>query len=208
MAVAITIIVAIIFIALYADKIQDCKQLERDNKWLREQRERSPEHVSAENADNRPVDEDAIMEALRYNGYVPTKENGYIRFMIQGNRYFVRTDKLPYFMLDKPYTINRENYDMALLKAASIRVTESIFIGKTVIEDDGETLRFMADAYEPTYGHLRDSIGSYLTIIHDMQGRLGEVYEDMCKKRENQKELESYGLTMGQDTSGQNKVLS
>ena len=97
---------------------------------------------------------------------------------------------------------------MALLKVAATRVTESIFIGKTVIDDDGETLRFVADAYEPTYSHLRDAIGAYLSVINDMQGRLHDVYEDMCKKRENQKELESYGFTTGQDNSGQNKVLS
>ena len=208
MVTAIITIVAIIFIALYVKKSQDCMLLEKDNKWLKEQRNRSTEPVSAENADKRPLDEDALMEALRYNGYVPTKEDGYVQFMIQGERYFSRTDKLPFFMLDKPYAINKENYDMALLEAAATRVTESIFIGKTVIEDGGETLRFMADAYEPTYGHLRDSIGNYLHIINEMQNRFHEVYEDMLKKRENQKELGSYGFSIGQDKSEHNKVVS
>lgn len=38
MVIAIISIVAAIFLALYVSKSQDYKQLERDNKWLKEQR--------------------------------------------------------------------------------------------------------------------------------------------------------------------------
>lgn len=59
MIIAIISIVAAILLALYVSKSQDCKALERDNKWLKEQRERVPEPVSVDDADNHPLDKES-----------------------------------------------------------------------------------------------------------------------------------------------------
>ena len=76
------------------------------------------------------------------------------------------------------------------------------------ITDDGETLRFQADAYEPSYGHFRDSIGCYLGVIHETQKRLHDVYDEMVRQKESQKELASYGFRSDESLTGENKVLS
>ena len=85
---------------------------------------------------------------------------------------------------------------------------EELFIGKVSITDDGETLRFQADAYEPSYGHFRDSIGCYLGVIHETQKRLHDVYDEMVRQKESQKELASYGFRSDESLTGENKVLS
>ena len=97
---------------------------------------------------------------------------------------------------------------MALLRKAAGKVTDELFIGKVSITDDGETLRFQADAYEPSYGHFRDSIGCYLGVIHETQKRLHDVYDEMVRQKESQKELASYGFRSDESLTGENKVLS
>ena len=208
MVIAFISVLAAIFLALYVSKCQDYKVLERDNKWLKEQRERTPDPVSVDDMDVKPLDERLVIEAIKYNGYVPGTDEGCVAFMIQGERYFIRTDRLPYFMLEKPYSINPEDYDMALFRQSASKVTEELFIGKVQLSEDGKTLRFQADAYEPTYGHCRDSLGCYLNIIHEMQRRLHEVYEGLKQQKENQKQLATFGYRTDEFKPGENKILS
>ena len=51
MVIAIISIVAAVLLALYVVKSQDYKQLERDNKWLKEQRENTPAPVAVDDVD-------------------------------------------------------------------------------------------------------------------------------------------------------------
>lgn len=71
MVIAIISIVTAVFLALYVSKSQDCKALERDNKWLKELRDRVPEPVAVDDVDAHPLDKESAMEAISYNGYVP-----------------------------------------------------------------------------------------------------------------------------------------
>ena len=70
MVIAIISIVAAVLLALYVSKSQDYKAQERDNKWLKEQREQAPEPVAVDDVDNHPLDKESAMEAIRYNGFV------------------------------------------------------------------------------------------------------------------------------------------
>lgn len=71
MLIAIISIVAAIFLALYVSKSQDLEVLDRDNKWLKEQRDRMPDPVTVDETGLRPLDKESIMEAIRFNGFVP-----------------------------------------------------------------------------------------------------------------------------------------
>lgn len=222
-ALIISITVAVIFISLFIDERSSTAGYRNE---IKEQK-KTIEHLYAERGadggngvvisrprssvddqEQRELTPELVEDALKYNGYVPAAEDMFVVFMIQGERYFVRTDRLPYFMIEKPYSLDKDKYDIVLLREAASRITDSIFIGKIFLSEDGENLRFQADAYEPTYGHLRDSIGCYLGVIHEMQKQLHDVYEDMLKRKENQKEFESLGFRTGQEVTGDSKILS
>ena len=220
-ALIISICVAIIFLGLFISERSSSEEFRKEISGQKKAFDRLRDELMAgkgndvsghlETADGheaRKLTGELVSEALKYNGYVPNPEEGYVLFMIQGERYFIRTDNLPYMMLDKPYSIDPGKYDMALLRKAAGKVTDELFIGKVSITDDGETLRFQADAYEPSYGHFRDAIGCYLGVIHETQKRLHDVYDEMVKEKENQKELASYGFHSGESLTGENKVLS
>lgn len=203
-----SIVVAGVFCFLFIGERQQSAGLRKEVKQLEEQLGNSKSEGKDVNQDRQALNPALVAEALKYNGYVPNPEEGYVLFMIQGERYFIRTDNLPYMMLDKPYSIDPGKYDMALLRKAAGKVTDELFIGKVSITDDGETLRFQADAYEPSYGHFRDAIGCYLGVIHETQKRLHDVYDEMVRQKESQKELASYGFRSDESQPGENKVLS
>ena len=95
MVIAIISIVAAILLALYVSKCQDCKALERDNKWLKEQREQAVEPVAVDDVNNHPLDKETAMEAIRYNGYLPEADGHWITFMAQGEHYAIDADRFP-----------------------------------------------------------------------------------------------------------------
>ena len=190
-ALIISICVAIIFLGLFISERSSSEEFRKEISGQKKAMDRLRDELMAgkgnevsdhlEKADGqeaRKLTVELVSEALKYNG------------------------------LDKPYSIDPGKYDMALLRKAAGKVTDELFIGKVSITDDGETLRFQADAYEPSYGHFRDSIGCYLGVIHETQKRLHDVYEEMVKQKENQKELASYGFRSDESQPGENKVLS
>ena len=220
-ALIISVCVAIIFLGLFISERSSSEEFRKEISGQKKALDRLHDELVAGKGNDvsgrpetpggqeaRKLTGELVSEALKYNGYVPAPEEGYVLFMIQGEKYFIRTDNLPYMMMDKPYSIDPAQYDMALLRKAASKVTDELFIGKVTITDDGETLRFQADAYEPSYGHFLDAIGCYLGVIHEMQKRLHDVYDEMVKQKENQKELASYGFRSEESTPGENKVLS
>ena len=219
-ALVISVAAAVLFLVLYVDRRDNIKvfkahiddqkkvidQLSAERDRLSQAAEATP---SADSQYLRKTTPELVCEALRFNGYTPTLEDGFIMFMIQGERYFIReTDRLPYFMLDKPYTLDPKNYDMPLFLEAARKTTDSILMGKVIITNDQETLDFQVDSFEPQYGHLRDSIGCYLGIISDMQRRLHEQYEELLKQKDSQESLTAMTLQQGEIQSGEKKLMS
>ena len=106
MVIAIISIVAAVLLALYVSKSQDYKALERDNKWLKEQREQTSEPVAVDDVDNHPLDKESAMEAIRYNGYVPEADGHWITFMAQGEHYAIDADRFPVMVMMKHYNLD------------------------------------------------------------------------------------------------------
>ena len=220
LALIFSVLAAIVFFSLFLDERSTLSDRNREIKDL----EKTISNLSARPAETHParveqrglVDDQnnwdmtpqLVGDVVRYNGYIPeTLERGVI-FRIQGETYLIRTDRLPYIWLEKSYSIDPGDYDMPLLKEAAREITEGIFIGKTLITDDNTSLRFQADAFEPKYGHFRDALGCYLDVIHNMQNRLREVYEEKRKQKENQQQLESMGFRQKEEAPGEHKILS
>ena len=61
MAIAITSILAILFLCLYISKTQDYSSLQKDNQWLKEQQGRKPAKTEADDNDERTLDKEAAM---------------------------------------------------------------------------------------------------------------------------------------------------
>ena len=206
MVIAIISIVAAVLLALYVSKSQDFKALERDNKWLKEQREQAPEPVAVDDVDDHPLDKETAMEAIRYNGYVPEADGHWITFMAQGEHYAIDADRFPVMVMMKHYNLDRKEYDMDLMHKAAHQVSDDIIMGKVLFtgeEEDG--IAFQITAIENKYGHFKDCLTRYISIIDESQSRMSQLYNDMDAK---QKENLSVFPQLGAGASGEKKVMS
>ncbi len=206
MVIAIISIVAAIFLALYVSKSQDYKQLERDNKWLKEQRNQVAESVGVDDVDVHPLDKETAMEAIRFNGYVPDADEHWIKFMVQGEHYAIDADRFPVLVMMKHYNLDHNEWDMDLMHKAAHQVSDELIMGKVLFtgeEEDG--IAFQITAIENKYGHFKDCLTRYISIIEESQARMSKIYNDMEAKRKE-------GLTMfpqiGSDAKSEKKVLS
>ena len=206
MVIAIISIVAAVLLALYVSKSQDYKALERDNKWLKEQREQAPEPVAIDDVDNHPLDKETAMEAIRYNGYVPEADGHWITFMAQGEHYAIDADRFPVMVMMKHYNLDRKEYDMDLMHKAAHQVSDDSIMGKVLFpgeEEDG--IAFQITAIENKYVHFKDCLTRYISIIDESQSRMSQLYNDMDVK---QKENLSLYPQLGTGASGDKKVMS
>lgn len=206
MVIAIISIVAAVLLALYVSKSQDYKALERDNKWLKEQREQAPEPVAVDDVDNHPLDKETAMEAIRYNGYVPEADGHWITFMAQGEHYAIDADRFPVMVMMKHYNLDRKEYDMDLMHKAAHQVSDELIMGKVLFtgeEEDG--IAFQITAIENKYGHFKDCLTRYISIIEESQARMNKLYNEMDAKR---KEGLSMLPQLGTGASGEKKVMS
>lgn len=206
MVIAIISIVAAIFLALYVSKSQDYKQLERDNKWLKEQRNQVTESVGVDDVDVHPLDKETAMEAIRFNGYVPDADEHWIKFMVQGEHYAIDADRFPVLVMMKHYNLDHNEWDMDLMHKAAHQVSDELIMGKVLFtgeEEDG--IAFQITAIENKYDHFKDCLTRYISIIEESQARMSKIYNDMEAKRKE-------GLTMfpqiGPDAKSEKKVLS
>ena len=206
MVIAIISIVAAVLLALYVSKSQDYKALERDNKWLKEQREQAPEPVAVDDVDNHPLDKETAMEAIRYNGYVPEADGHWITFMAQGEHYAIDADRFPVMVMMKHYNLDHKEYDMDLMHKAAHQVSDDIIMGKVLFTgEDEDGIMFQITAIENKYGHFKDCLTRYISIIDESQSRMSQLYNEMDAK---QKERLSVFPQVGAGAPGDKKVMS
>lgn len=202
MVIAIISIVAAIFLALYVVKCQDYKQLERDNKWLKEQRENTPAPV----VDANQLDKETAMEAIRFNGYVPDADEHWIKFMVQGEHYAIDADRFPVMVLMRHYSLDHNDWDMDLMHKAAHQVSDELIMCKVLFcGEDEDGIVFQLSAIEDKYGHFKDCLTRYISIIEEAYARMSEIYNEMCAKR---KEGLSLIQQQGTEVQGEKKVLS
>ena len=103
-ALIISICVAIIFLGLFISERSSSEEFRKEISGQKRALDRLRDELVAgkgndvsghmETADGqeaRKLTGELVSEALKYNGYVPNPEEGYVLFMIQGERYFIRT---------------------------------------------------------------------------------------------------------------------
>lgn len=206
MVIAIISIVAAIFLALYVNKSQDYKMLERDNKWLKEQRNKITEPVSVDEVDLHPLDKESAMEAIRFNGFVPEANEHWITFMSKGEHYVVDSERFPIMVMMKHYGLDHTEWDMDLMHKAAHQVSDELIMCKVLFTGDEEDgIAFQISSIENKYGHFKNCIPRYISIIEESQARMSKIYNEMEAK---QKEALSMYPQLGAGASGEKKVMS
>lgn len=198
--------VAAIFLALYVSKCQDYKLLEKDNKWLKEQRERMPAPGAVDNVDLQPLDKASAMEAIRFNGFVPEAMGHWITFMSQGEEFLVDGERFPVLVLMKHYNLDHSKWDIDLMHKAAHLVSDELIMAKVIFTSEQEDgIAFQITAIENKYGHFKDCLTRYISIIENAQVRMREIYNEMYAQ---QKERLSIIPRLGTEPSGEKKIMS
>lgn len=206
MAIAITSILAVVFLCLYISKMQDYTSLQKDNQWLKEQQGRNSSKVDSEDTKDRTLDPETAMEAIRYNGFVPETDGHWITFMSQGEHFAIDAERFPVLVLMKHYNLDRKEYDMDLMHKAAHQVSDDIIMGKVLFTGDEEDgIAFQIAAIENKYGHFKESLTRYINIIDEAQSRMSHIYNEMDQK---QKERLAVVPQYAAGASGEKKVMS
>ena len=133
-----------------------------------------------------PLSVDGIEEAIRHAGYVPDRKEGWIRFMVAGEPFFIETGRLPSVFVIRDYNVDTKEWDMDLLKhAAHLMSDELIMVKATFNEDEGETgLRFLVAALDANNASFQENLTRYLSLISDGRQKMNEFYEQLVKEKQ------------------------
>ncbi len=199
MTIAYISVVATIFLALYVSKCLDYKVLEK-------QRERMPEPVAVDDMDLRPLDIASAMEAIRFNGFVPEMDGHMITFISQGDHYFIDAERFPVLVLMKYYNVDHSKWDIDLMYKAAHLVSDELIMAKVIfIGEQEDGISFQITAIENKYGHFKDCLTRYISIIEESQARMREIYNDLYAK---QKERLSMFPQLGTEATSEKKIMS
>ena len=190
MAITFSIVafIAIVFILLYMKENEKCEDLKYENDKLKKNAVQAST-VSAASVDDqgsRRLDRELIMEAIRYNGFVPevdTDEN-WIFFNKLGLTYGIVTERLPMFIIMRHYDLDKKEWNMELLRQAAHKVSDEIIMAKVLLTGEDENgISFQITSFEDNYEHLKDFLCQYLSIIDESYARLFDTYNELENKK-------------------------
>ena len=130
---------------------------------------------------------DGIMDAVRFAGYVPEKDDTWIRFMISGEPYLVDTERLPQIFVVRDYGVDTKKWEMDLLKHAAHLMSDDLIMVKAIFFEDAQRcdLRFFVAALDRNYASLRDNLPRYINLIQEGRSRMAEIYDKLIKEKHN-----------------------
>lgn len=174
-------------------------RLNSDNEDLRfELSELKKDNTLKDTAATWAITHELIGDALKFNGYVIEEkvESGYV-FKVDGDRYIIFYRKIPFLQLRITFSLNDE-WNLELMKQAVALSNPNIFMAKASVDIEDRSFTAYIDIYEPTYGHLRDCLPSYLKAIDAARIDALEAYHkllDESKQRQEDAALYRHVLT-------------
>lgn len=207
---SIVAVIAIIFILFYMKENEKCEGLKYDNEKLKKNAAQAGIVNAAASCDHnsRRLDKELIMEAIRYNGFVPevdTDEN-WVFFKKLGLTYGVVTERLPMFIIMRHYDLDKKEWNMELLRQAAHKVSDEIIMAKVLLTgEDEDGISFQITSFEDNYDHLKDFLCQYLSIIDESYARLFDIYNELENKK-SEMSLTNQGQTL--NMTGSKKVVS
>ena len=187
----ISIALAVTFLCLYVCAAQDKASLNKDNEWLRKQRDEvkerdaSPQYQALKDSDNRILDKDTVIEAIKANGYSPLDDDDTVDLKRDDIRYMISVDRFPVVSIACGYIVDEKDYDFSLFKQVAREMTDNYPMGKFLIQENEEGFKgiaFQMAVIEKKYGHFRDTLATYLDFIDDMQARFNQKYESLLNR--------------------------
>lgn len=167
---------------------EKCEDLKYENDKLKKNAVQAST-VSAASVDDqgsRRLDRELIMEAIRYNGFVPevdTDEN-WIFFKKLGLTYGIVTERLPMFIIMRHYDLDKNEWNMELLHQAAHKVSDDVIMAKVLLTgEDEDGISFQLTSFEDDYDHLKDFLCQYLSIIDESYARLFDTYNELENKK-------------------------
>lgn len=189
---------------------EKCEDLKYENDKLKKNAVQAST-VSAASVDDqgsRRLDRELIMEAIRYNGFVPevdTDEN-WIFFKKLGLTYGIVTERLPMFIIMRHYDLDKNEWNMELLHQAAHKVSDEIIMAKVLLTGEDENgISFQITSFEDNYEHLKDFLCQYLSIIDESYARLFDIYNELENKK-SEMSLTNQGRSL--NMTGSKKVVS
>lgn len=189
---------------------EKCEDLKYENDKLKKNAVQAST-VSAASVDDqgsRRLDRELIMEAIRYNGFVPevdTDEN-WIFFKKLGLTYGIVTERLPMFIIMRHYDLDKNEWNMELLHQAAHKVSDDIIMAKVLLTgEDEDGISFQLTSFEDDYDHLKDFLCQYLSIIDESYARLFDIYNELENKKSDMS-LTNQGQSL--NMTGPKKVVS
>ena len=174
-----------LFLLLREDKKND--KLIEENGWLNakigtlnEQLEKSTLSV-----ENESLTAEGVMDAVRFAGYVPEKDETWIRFMISGEPYLIDTERLPQIFVVRDFGVDTKEWEMDLLKHAAHMMSDDLIMVKAIFYEDAQRgdLRFFVAAMDRNYASLRENLPRYINLIHEGRNRMSEIYDNLVKEK-------------------------
>lgn len=201
--------IAIVFILLYMKENEKCEDLKYENDKLKKNAVQAGiENAAARDHDSRGLDRDLIMEAIRYNGFVPEADadEHWIFFKKQGDTYGIVTERLPMFIIMRHYDLDKKEWNMELLRQAAHKVSDEIIMAKVLLTGEDENgISFQITSLEDNYEHLKDFLCQYLSIIDESYARLFDIYNELENKK-SEMSLTNQGWSL--NMTGSKKVVS
>ena len=206
----IVAIIAIVFILLYMKENEKCEDLKYDNEKLKKKAVQAGlvNTASVDDQGSRRLDRELIMEAIRYNGFVPEvdADEHWIFFKKQGDTYGIVTERLPMFTIMRHYDLDKNEWNMELLHQAAHKVSDDIIMAKVLLTgEDEDGISFQLASFEDDYDHLKDFLCQYLSIIDESYARLFDIYNELENKK-SEMSLTNQGQSL--NMTGSKKVVS
>lgn len=189
---------------------EKCEDLKYENDKLKKNAVQAStvSAASVDDQDSRRLDRELIMEAIRYNGFVPevdTDEN-WVFFKKLGLTYGIVTERLPMFIIMRHYDLDKNEWNMELLHQAAHKVSDDIIMAKVLLTgEDEDGLSFQLTSFEDDYDHLKDFLCQYLSIIDESYARLFDIYNELENKK-SEMSLTNQGQSL--NMTGRKKVVS
>ena len=209
MATIISILIATVLAILLVDRILANRKL---SERMAQQQEtnlellkRIPVTDAGAAEGPKPLTVDTIVDAVRFNGFIPEKNNETVSFRAQGENYQIEAERLPLFFIVKGFNVNPEEWDQDLMREAAAKMSDEIAIVKADVSDDGKVLRFFVGAHDRNYESFRDNLTPYLSILESGQRFFRNEYDRMENE---QKEASLSAQPIIPPARQDNKVLS
>lgn len=191
-------VLAVIFLCLYVSAVQDNASLNKDNEWLRKQRdEKSAEAApqTAASSQKLPLTSNNIGEAVRFNGIIPEQINNTFYFKVQGEKYaLLFHEDVSVVEVYKGYSCEYEDFDFDLFKQAAKTVEDEYLVGKIrVLEKDDNNaefgIEFQVSGFELYYEHFRDDFSKYINAINQIIAAHREEYNKLLDAKQSGADL-------------------